>query len=50
MASLVGITILGISMYAGYKTYETNKQQKEGTLLLTNIEALTLSENGKYYT
>lgn len=37
---LIGVIVLGLSVYAGYRTYNANAQMDESNLLLENVEAL----------
>lgn len=46
---IVGLTLcsflLGITVYSGYRTYDTYRQIKESLLLIEDVEALAVDEN-----
>lgn len=51
LTSLIGAMVLGISVYAGYSTYDSYQQtQLENNLILENIEALAQTESDPQYT
>lgn len=43
-APLLGVVVLGLSAYAGHRTYNTYAEQNVNDLLLTNAEALADEE------
>lgn len=45
-APLLGAVVLGISAYAGYRTYDAYADVNESDLLLANAEALADGEGG----
>ena len=46
IAPLLGAVVLGLSAYAGYRTYDAYQGVDESDLLLANIEALATGESG----
>lgn len=42
LVSLIGAVALGLSVYAGYHTYDVNTEINDSDLLLANIEALAV--------
>ena len=47
-APLVGAVVLGLSAYAGYRTYDAYNGVSESDLLLANAEALADPDEGSY--
>lgn len=43
-APLMGAVVLGLSAYAGYRTYDAYNGVSESDLLLANVEALAVPE------
>lgn len=47
-APLIGAVVLGLSAYAGYRTYDAYNGVSESDLLLANAEALANQDEGGY--
>ena len=45
-APLMGAVVLGLSAYAGYRTYDAYNGVSESELLLANAEALAIQVRG----